>query len=230
MAIISLGHREKLRNQIIEGARNYNKYLVKKTFCIICEDGSETEVHFNAADYKHLTGIKSDLNDLDFYKDCIKGTIDVGNISSEQKYNWSTLKNKCNNIARIHTILYSDTSKTLLMECLETNTYLYPIAIKDFISNICVAFVSNNHRARSLRKASSSNDCKEEKRIIAIFARNQESCLYDQIIYIASLKEVFEKNKSIVARIADTLKIHFDSILGDNNSDESCDGEDRTLN
>ncbi len=44
MCPLSIGHKAKLRAQIISGARNYNKYLVNKVFKIICEDGTEIDV------------------------------------------------------------------------------------------------------------------------------------------------------------------------------------------
>jgi len=41
MYLLSEGHKTRLRKQLIAGARNYNKYLVNKTFKIICDDGTE---------------------------------------------------------------------------------------------------------------------------------------------------------------------------------------------
>lgn len=89
---LSVGHKTKLRSQIITGARNYNKYLVNKIFKIICEDGVDVDIRFFASDFKHMTGLYSNLDDEAFYQRCLRGTIDVGNIDTNQKYNWSTLR------------------------------------------------------------------------------------------------------------------------------------------
>lgn len=37
---LSEGHKEKLRNQIITGAQNYDKFLLNKVFKIVCDDNS----------------------------------------------------------------------------------------------------------------------------------------------------------------------------------------------
>ena len=41
---LSEGHKTKLRNQIIAGARNYYKYLAGKIFKSVCENGMEVNV------------------------------------------------------------------------------------------------------------------------------------------------------------------------------------------
>ena len=44
--ILTDGHKEIIRKQIISGARNYKKLLMDKVFLIVCEDGAEYEVRF----------------------------------------------------------------------------------------------------------------------------------------------------------------------------------------
>ena len=92
--ILSDGHKEKIRSQIISGARNYKKQLMDKVFLIVCEDGIEYEVRFFRGDYKHLTGIYSNLSDDDFFEYCVSGKVDKGNIDTQQKYDWGTLKKR----------------------------------------------------------------------------------------------------------------------------------------
>lgn len=40
------GNKTRLREKIVQGAKNYDKYLNDKYFKIICEDDSHTEVRF----------------------------------------------------------------------------------------------------------------------------------------------------------------------------------------
>lgn len=65
--ILKDGHKEIIRKQIISGARNYKKLLMDKVFLIVCEDGAEYEVRFFKGDYKHLTGVYSNLDDDVFF-------------------------------------------------------------------------------------------------------------------------------------------------------------------
>ena len=89
---LSENMKRRLRNYIISGARNYNKYLADKVFKIVCEDGDTVEIRFFISDFKHLTGLYSDLKNNEFYKECIHGTISIGNINTKQKYDWNTLR------------------------------------------------------------------------------------------------------------------------------------------
>lgn len=180
---ISEGNKNRLRNKIIQGAKNYDIFLNNKKFLIICEDNSKIEINFFKEDFKHLTGINSDLSNSEFYKKAVNGTLSSANILTEQKYNWATLKGKSNRIEKIHEMLYQDADKTLLIKELVTHTNIFPYAIRNDAMNICVAFVSSINRARSLRKAGSSKDVSKEKSIIQILMKNNEDDDYKEIIY-----------------------------------------------
>lgn len=194
------GNKIRLKNNIIQGAQNFNQYLNNKTFCIVCEDGEETLIRFFQNDYKHLTGITSDLNDNEFYKKCFDGTISTGNIEDEQHYNWNTLKKKTDRIAKIHVLLYTNAEKTLLINQLKVNTTVFPTAIKNNAENICVGFVSKANKARSLRTASSSTDTKSEKNIVGIFSKANSESDFSELVYIKednTAISVYEKIKNL---------------------------------
>lgn len=210
---LSVGHKTKLRSQIITGARNYNKYLVNKIFKIICEDGVDVDIRFFASDFKHMTGLYSNLDDEAFYQRCLRGTIDVGNIDTNQKYNWSTLRVKGNHIEKIHELLYKDCKKTLLLNSLDTNTYVFPCAVKNIVSNMCVGFVSNINKARSLRKASSSLKCRSEKPVIAVFAKPLENCKYDELVYISDVLGTYKKNEALLDKLDNNIQMKFLEII-----------------
>ncbi|WP_169924277.1 PBECR4 domain-containing protein [Thomasclavelia cocleata] len=78
----------------MEGARLYQKYLVPNTFLIVTEDGKSKEVCFNKKDFAHLVGVRSSLNDLDFYNHCIQGTLVEDNINEQQHYDFGTIRKK----------------------------------------------------------------------------------------------------------------------------------------
>lgn len=61
------GHKAKLRGKIITGSRNYNKYLKGKVFKVVCHDGTEADIRFFGSDFKHLTGIYSNLDDMELH-------------------------------------------------------------------------------------------------------------------------------------------------------------------
>ena len=196
------GNKTRLREKIVQGAKNYDKYLNNKCFKIICEDGIHTEVRFFQDDFKHLTGIESDLNESDFYAKCCKDLISTGNILTNQSYDWSTLRGKSNRIASIHELLYKDAKKTLLINGLITHTYVFPVAIRNDEINSCVGFVSNINKARSLRKAGTSKNTQTEKTIIAILGRKNGNSIYDEIVYMKDKGEVLSVYPSILGEIS----------------------------
>lgn len=206
---LSVGHKIRLRKQIIAGARHYNKYLAGKIFKIVCEDGMEVDIRFHVTDFKHMTGLCSNLGNKSFYEKCVSGTIDIGNIDTNQKYNWNTLRIKGNHIEKIHELLYKDCSKTLLLEMLDTHTYVFPYAVKNTSNNMCVGFVSSINKARSVRKASTSTKFKFEKNVIAVFAKSAGCSAYHELIYVSNVLGMYKKNESLLNELDDVIQMRF---------------------
>lgn len=183
---LSEGHKERLREKVILGAKNFEKYLNDKCFKIICDDNSETIVRFFQYDFMHLSGIESNLSNHDFYNKCLHSTISTGNILSEQKYNWATLKSKTDRIEIIHELLYTDADKTLLLNDLAVHTTNLPVAIRNDHLKTCIGFMTNINKARSLRKASTSQGARVEKKIIAIYGKKNGTQEFSEVVYEAA--------------------------------------------
>lgn len=120
---------------------------------------------------------------------------------------------KGNHIEKIHELLYKDCRKTLLSEALTTNTLTYPYAIKNVASNMCVGFVSNINRARSLRKASSSIKSKSEKSIIAIFSKLLKNPKYHELVYVSNVLDIYKKDEKLLDKLDDAIQMKFLEIV-----------------
>lgn len=195
------GNKNRLRTCIIQGAINFEQYLNNKTFLILCEDNSQTQIRFFQEDYKHLTGIYSDLENTEFYDKCKHGIISTGNIDTLQKYDWSTLRKKTQKIECFHNLLFSKADKSLLLNDLKTNTTTFPVAIRNDEENICIGFVEEIHRARSLRNAKNSFDAATEKQIIAILGKKNGSGKFEENVYVKEGYEVKEDYSIITKQI-----------------------------
>lgn len=68
MHSLSESKKKRIIRDIIIGARLYGKFLVPHDFLIVTNDGKYHEVRFYKEDFAHLVGVRSYLNDLDFYK------------------------------------------------------------------------------------------------------------------------------------------------------------------
>ena len=105
MHSLSKSKKKRIIRDIIIGARLYGKFLVPHDFLIVTNDGKYHEVRFHKEDFAHLVGVRSYLNDLDFYKNCIKGTIAENNIKDQQHYDFGTIRKKIMRITKINKIV-----------------------------------------------------------------------------------------------------------------------------
>ena len=209
----NVSHRQYLREKAIKGAAQYAHYLMDKVFLVVCEDGQEYELRFFKTDYRHLTGISTNLSDEAFFSHCKSRTLDIGNIDEYQKYNWSTLKTKADRISQIHRILYDNTQNALFMINLHAKTRDFPVAIKNMNINACVGFIDNNNKARTLRKYNNSNNADEQKKIYLIIARKQSDFLYDELVYTSYVEDIYNVNKTIIDKMDAKLQNKFLEIL-----------------
>lgn len=115
MHSLSESKKKRIIRDIIIGARLYGKFLVPHDFLIVTSDGKYNEVRFHKEDFAHLVGVRSYLNDLDFYKNCIKGTIAENNIKDQQHYDFGTIRKKIMRITKIYKIIYADAKDKIKM-------------------------------------------------------------------------------------------------------------------
>lgn len=184
MSRLNSTQKQRIRNDVIKGARNYYKYLVPYKFLIITEDGDANIFQFNKADFIHLAGISSMLSDKDFFDNCLKGTLSENNIKDEQHYNFGTIKRKITRLKNIHRIIYANASTNLILINLYTNTACFPFAIESIEDKTVVAFRYPGNNARSLRN-NNHTDSDNKKSIVAIFskAKNQTE-KYSNLVYL----------------------------------------------
>ena len=71
----------------------------------------------------------------------------------------------------------------MLLNDLKTNTTTFPVAIRNDEENICIGFVEEIHRARSLRNAKNSFDAAIEKQIVAILGKKNGEEKFTEMIY-----------------------------------------------
>lgn len=188
MHSLSQSNKRRIIKEVIAGARLYQKYLVTNDFLVVTEDGKYNEVRFHKDDFAHLVGVRSYLNDLDFYKNCIKGTLAQNNIKDQQHYDFGTLRKKIIRIKKINKIIYANANTNLVLVNLHTNTTDFPLAIESIEDKMVVAFTGNDLHARSLRNNNQTNS-DEKKNILAIFSKEKNSqFLYSSCVYLKNYR------------------------------------------
>lgn len=209
MHSLSKSKKKRIIRDIIIGASLYGKFLVPHDFLIVTIDGKYHEVRFNKEDFAHLVGVRSYLNDLDFYKNCIKGTIAENNIKDQQHYDFGTIRKTIMRITKIHKICYADAQTNLVLVHLHTKTQDFPLAIENTHDKMVVAFIGKDLHARSLRNNNQTN-ADEKKSILAIFSKEKNSkSKYSNCIYLKNygiLKDVCcDLNSKVSVKILNDL-------------------------
>ena len=200
MHSLSKSNKTRIIRDIIAGARLYEKFLVPYDFLIVTNDSKYNEVRFNNGDFAHLVGVLSHLNDLDFYKNCIKGTIAENNTNNQQRYDFGTIRKKIMRITKINKIVYANAQTNLVLVNLHTKTRDFPLAIESTNDKMVVAFTGKDLHARSLRNNNQTN-ADEKKNILAIFSKEKNSkskysnCVYLKIIMLLNVYVVIWKKK-----------------------------------
>ena len=191
--------KRRIKNNIIIGARLYQKYLVPYSFLIITEDDSFKEICFNRKDFIHLTGIRSNLSDLEFYDHCLKGTISENNFYNQQHYDFGTIRKKIIRIAKINKIIDANGDTNLILFNFHTHTKDFPLAIESDKDKMVVAFIGKDNHARSLRN---NNQVLSDsrKRIIAIFSKERiNNKKYERIIYLKNHENLINLSDDLIS-------------------------------
>lgn len=165
-------NKQRIRNDIITGARLYERYLVSKAFLIITDNGTVNTVCFNKKDFAHLAGVRTTLSDRDLYENAAKGTLTVGNILSNQYYDFGTIRKKIIRLKKINKIIYANANTNLMLVNLHTHTTNFPLAIESIVTSMVVAFTGNDYYARSLRN-NNQTESETKENILAIFSKEK---------------------------------------------------------
>lgn len=178
---ISDSRKSRLVNTYINAAKTYSNFI-----------GYIFEVHtvekiykleFNIKDFKHLCGVKSNLSNRDFYQNSLNGTLAINNINSIQPKDWNSLKGKEKCLLNFKYLIETPTD-TLFLEELDTGTCTFPVALRNDVKDIAIAFKSNsNYYARSLRKARHSLNCLKSSRIIKVYKISKNDKNDIKIVY-----------------------------------------------
>ena len=204
-----------LTQYIKQAAVLYNKYLLNRDFLIICDDFSTYKIRFHRRKFKHLTGIKTSLSEINFFNNALNGIIAESDLNTQQKYDFSTLKKKCCRLTKADLFLNSHTKTTLLLECLHTNTYDFPIAINNIELDMCVACKSNHSffEASSLRTSSNSKNASKIKTIICVISKMQSEEKFTNINYISNIKLIVNNVPDFKNIISDEIADKFSYII-----------------
>lgn len=110
-----------IRTDIINGIEKYKEKLAGKYFLYIF-DGRYIEIYFGRDNFKHLTGVKSNLNAEDFYSKAEDKILTTSQFGFNKEHPYRNAKKKCSRLIDLHKLIYED---TILLENLKTDSYKF---------------------------------------------------------------------------------------------------------
>lgn len=181
---------EQLRQLVVACAKIYSSELSGKVFLYVC--GEEyIEVAYQTKQFKHLTGVTSDLLAVPFYRKAKAEKITPEQVKCYSDSNFSTAKQKLSALSSLPEITRS---RVFLLKDLKTRTVTYTLGLTNLKLTIgltenrdCEGNLINSwYLPRTLRVRDSSIErSADAKPVDFIFRRDAADPLYDTVTYRA---------------------------------------------
>ncbi|HAP02951.1 MAG TPA: hypothetical protein DCQ87_02825 [Lachnospiraceae bacterium] len=170
---------------ICKAAGPYKSNLIGRKFLYIF-DNRYIEVIYKTNNFKHLTGVESELSAKDFFKLAKRGKLSYKNIyfSSTHPFQLSMKKLK-----HLNDIVKLSTSESFMLEEIKTNTKTYKFGTTDLNFTLCFnqltdAYENSVYHVESLR----DGDCFSKSRTVynvnAILYKKNDSKTYDHCAFL----------------------------------------------
>lgn len=194
-----------IRNQIINAARNYSRYLVGKTFAYIF-DNRFVEVIYRKSEFLHLTGVDTNLNAKEFFKEAVNGTLSEKQFwfSARHPYELCSMKMlQLNNLEKIIN------SEILIDEIITTRTTTFKFGLTDLCFTLCLDHdidkkglqKSSYYIAKSLRAEDCLKRCNEVYSVDSILERLTSEKYYTRINFLEKDSSIDKIPNSIKEKI-----------------------------
>ena len=126
--------REKIVQEIKIAADLYRKHLVGKRFLYVFE-GRYIEVLYKAANFRHLTGVATNLSAKKFYSYAAKKLLQASQIFFTPQHPFSLCKRKIKHIGQIAMLAGSE---GFMLEEIVTDTRTYKFGTTDLNFTLCL--------------------------------------------------------------------------------------------
>ncbi len=186
--------RKKIAADISAAAKLYKQNLIGKTFLYIF-DGQYIEVMFKTKDFKHLTGVDTNLPAQEFYKLALKNQLQAKQIYFSSRHPYSLAQRKLAHLSDISGLAMGE---SFILKDISTQTETYKFGTTDLKFTVCFnketdetgADKGSCFIAKSLRDEDCFSRSKDVHIISHIFMKQNDEKKYKCELY-------HEKNTSI---------------------------------
>lgn len=188
----------------------YKKYLVGKRF-LYAFDGRYIEVSYKTDNFRHLTGVETNLSAKRFYQYAVKGQLQSTQIFFTDKHPYSLCKRKIQHIGEIAVLACNE---NFMLEEILTDTKLYKFGTTDLNFTLCMnkeyddrgQEKSECYIVESLRDGDCFSKSKTVYEVTHILARNNDAKKYNELLYMDKKFTMAILSDEIVGMIGEELR------------------------
>lgn len=198
--------RERIVEEIKLAADLYKRYLVGKRFLYVFE-GRYIEVIYKAINFKHLTGVATNLSARQFYGYATKKMLQASQIYFTSKHPYVLCKRK---IAHIGEVAVLAGAESFMLEEIITNTKMYKFGTTNLDFTLCLDKEVDDkgnekgdcYVVESLRDEDCFVKSKTAYVVTHIFSRANDTKKYTELLYMdgsATMKGLPDDVKSMLS-------------------------------
>lgn len=190
--------RKNIVQNIIRAANLYKQHLVGKRFLYVF-DNRYIEVIYKASNFRHLTGVDTQLSAKDFYRLACNKKLQVNQINFSSKHPYNLCAKKVKHLEEIATLAGSE---NFMLEEITTQTQTYKFGTTDLNFSLCMnketdetgAEKGDCYVVQSLRDEDCFSKSKEAYVVTHILSRPNDKKEYTDILYVDSNNELLPDN------------------------------------
>lgn len=171
-----------LIKSICKSAKLYKDNLVGKTFMYVLEDGRYIEVMFLRRNFKHLTGVESDLSANDFYSKASKNKLAFSQVRFTSDHPYRLAAKKIKHLCDLSEMAVSE---LFVLEEIKTDSRTYRFGTTDMNLTLCLDDDSKNSYLvpTSLRAEDCFSKSKEIYSVSRIYSKRNDEKLYSSLAF-----------------------------------------------
>lgn len=194
------------RTSIVSGinaaARLYRANLVGRSFMYVF-DGRYIEVLFKKSNFRHLTGVDTDLSALAFYKLASQGKLAASQIGFSSRHPFGLCKKKVAHIAQLADLTTGD---CFILEDVSTKTQSFKFGATDLDFSLLFNKRGGGYAAESLRDEDCFSKSKNVFEVSCILAKRNDERFYQELLYSSSSFHVGNLPGEVQVLLGDNLK------------------------
>ncbi len=187
----------------------YKQNLVGKRFMYVFE-GRYIEVIYKAENFKHLTGVDTNLSAKRFYKYAVKGQLAASQIWFSPQHPYSLCTRKVQHIGDVATMAGSE---CFMLEEIKTDTMSYKFGTTDLEFSLCLnKEIDQNgnekgdcYVVQSLRDEDCFSKSDAAYVVTHIFSRQNDGKEYKEVLFIDDSSDIESLPEEIKSKISGEL-------------------------